>query len=108
MVSGWPALIAASRLTSRDPGRLRVDYQVGPPGTQAAVPAAALVPSLHRGELFDTPGPFTACVAVGQTARDIITIGGSEWPAQTVGIPGYRGSCSPGFLAWPSPGAARR
>jgi len=96
-------LIAASRLTSRDPRPLRVDYQVWHPGAQAAGPAAAPVPSLHRGELFDTPGPFTACVAVGQTARGSITIGEREWPAQTVGIPGYPGQLFPRVLGLAEP-----
>lgn len=92
-------LVAASRMTTRDPGRLKIDYMIGPPGVQAGGPA----PALRRGQLLDAPGPFAECTAVGQTARGATTMTGSEWSVQAVGIPGYPGQLFPRVLGLVEP-----
>lgn len=91
-------LVAASRVTAREPGRLRVDYTVGPTGTQAARNETITGPPLRRGQRLDSPNPFAACTAIGQTARGTLTLDDRDWSAQSVGIPGYPGQLFPRVL----------
>ena len=95
------ALVASSRLTVSDPGRLKVDYTVTP----GELSEASMVP-LRRGRLLEPPNPFAECTAVGQTGRGAISVDGRMWSAQTVGIPGYPGAVVPAS-SWAYRGARR-
>ena len=100
-------LVATSRVTARDPARLKVDYVVYPANVSDDR-VLRLRPPLKRGERLDPAGPFAVCTAVGQTARGTIKLGDRGWPAQTVGIPGYPGELFPRVLGLiePSDGPA--
>ena len=91
-------LVAASRVTAREPGRLKMDYTVGPATRHATGNGTLSGPPLRRGQRLDPPNPFAACTAVGQTARGTLEIGDRDWSAQTVGIPGYPGQLFPRVL----------
>ena len=98
------ALVAASRVTAREPGRLRVDYTVGPTDTQAARrrndhrattaarPAARLAKPLRRvhGNWPDR--------AWDSYARRIVT--GLRRRSESRAT---LGSCFPGCSAWSKP-----
>jgi O-acetyl-ADP-ribose deacetylase (regulator of RNase III) len=99
-------LVAASRVTARDPGQLKIDYTAHAT-TEAGGRTAAPSPSLRRGQLLGPDGPFAACTAVGQTARGHVTTGAGEWPAQAVGIPGYPGQLFPQVLGLIEPAGGR-
>jgi len=92
-------LVAASRMTTRDPRRLKVDYTAGPAGAQTG----GCAPALRRGQVLDAPGPFAVCTAVGQTARGTTVLTGREWSVQAVGIPGYPGQLFPRVLGLVEP-----
>jgi O-acetyl-ADP-ribose deacetylase (regulator of RNase III) len=97
-------LIAASRVTARDPAPLKIDYVVGPGRVGAtADPASTSRPPLWRGQRLDRASPFTMCTAVGQTARGTITVDDTDWSAQAVGIPGYPGQLFPRVLGLVEP-----
>lgn len=91
-------LVAASRVTVSDPSRLKVDYRVTPGQPPAGEVSEALMAALRRGRLLEPPNPFAECTAVGQTARGEISVNGSRWSVQTVGIPGYPGQLFPRVL----------
>lgn len=100
-------LVAASRLTVRDPAQLKIDYTAGPASPHTSDAEALPAPPLRRGQLLSPPGPFAACTAVGQTARGTIGVGDSAWQAQAVGIPGFPGQLFPRVLGLVEPAGDR-
>ena len=97
-------LVAASRVTARNPAPLKIDYVVGPAIAGAAGALASTSPlPLRRGQRLDPASPFSRCTAVGQTARGTITIDDRDWSAQAVGIPGYPGQLFPRVLGLVEP-----
>jgi len=97
-------LIAASRVTARDPAPLKIDYVVGPVDAETpGAPASNSQPPLQRGQRLDRTSPFAGCSAVGQTVRGTITIDAKEWSVQAVGIPGYPGQLFPRVLGLVEP-----
>jgi hypothetical protein len=97
------SLVATSRLTLDNPGRLKVDYTAGSAHAQGPGNVAAATASLRRGRLIEPPNPFATCTAVGQTIRGTLTIGGTDCPTQAVGIPGYPGQLLPRVLGLVEP-----
>jgi O-acetyl-ADP-ribose deacetylase (regulator of RNase III) len=92
-------LVAASRVTARDPAHLKIDYVVGPVRAGAGGgQTSASHPPLRRGQRLDPATPFAACTAVGQPGRGTMTMGDRDWSAQVVGIPGYPGQLFPRVL----------
>jgi hypothetical protein len=97
-------LVSATRITGRDPSPLRVEYALGPAGTPADDGGRILEIPVQRGQLLGPASPFAACMAVGQTACGTLTAQGRGWPAQAVGVPGYRGQLFPRVLGLVEPG----
>lgn len=88
-------MIATSRVARYGQPVVRVDYA----DVSAATDADSPLRGLRHGDVLSDAQVFLDCVAVGQTVRGQISIGGQVFTAQCVGAPAYPGSRFPRVLA---------